>query len=38
MVMQLVKENFTKFDLNKTLFVKPEVLEKNRRWYLIDAK
>ena len=29
---------FTKKDLNKTLFVKKDVLEKNRKWYLIDAE
>ncbi len=29
---------FTKNDLNKTLYTKPEVLEKNRKWYKIDAK
>lgn len=28
---------FTKNDLNKTLYTKPELLEKNRKWYKIDA-
>jgi large subunit ribosomal protein L13 len=36
--MTIDKNNFTKFDLNKTLFVKPKLLEKNRKRYLIDAK
>lgn len=29
---------FTKTDLNKTLYVKPEQLEKNRKWYKINAE
>lgn len=29
---------FTKNDLNKTLYVKPEELEKRRKWYKIDAE
>jgi len=29
---------FTKNDLNKTLWVKPEILEKKRNWYKIDAE
>jgi hypothetical protein len=29
---------FTANDLNKTLWVKPDYLEKNRKWYKIDAK
>lgn len=28
---------FTKKDLNKTLWVKPEELEKQRKWYTVDA-
>ena len=28
---------FTKKDLNKTLWVKPEELEKQRKWYKVDA-
>ena len=31
-------QQFTHNDLNKTLWVRPEELEKNRKWYLIDAK
>ena len=37
-MMQFTKKQFTKYDLNRTLFVRPEVLQKNRKWYLIDAK
>ncbi len=29
---------FTKKDLNSTLWVKPEVLDKSRKWYVVDAK
>lgn len=29
---------FTKKDLNTTLYVKPEVLEKSRKWYKINAQ
>ncbi len=29
---------FTKTDLNKTLYVKPEELEKNRKWYKVNAE
>ena len=35
---KVVKGKFTHNDLNKTLFVRPEVLEKERKWYLIDAE
>ena len=28
---------FTKKDLNKTLWVKPEEMEKQRKWYKVDA-
>ena len=35
---KVVKSKFTHTDLNKTLFVRPEVLEKERKWYLIDAE
>lgn len=31
-------ENTSKQDLNKTLWVRPEYLEKNRKWYIIDLK
>jgi large subunit ribosomal protein L13 len=30
-------ENITKKDLNKTIWVHPNYLEKNRKWYIIDA-
>ena len=29
---------FTKTDLNKTLYVKPEILERNRKWYKVNAE
>ncbi len=29
---------FTHNDLNRTLWVRPDDLEKNRKWFLIDAK
>lgn len=29
---------FTKTDMNKTLWVKPEELEKSRNWYKVDAQ
>ncbi len=28
---------FTKTDLNRTLYVKPDVMEKERQWYFVDA-
>jgi large subunit ribosomal protein L13 len=28
---------FTKTDLNRTLYVKPSVIEKERKWYFVDA-
>jgi len=31
-------ENITKQDLNKTVWVKPDYLKNNRKWYIIDAK
>lgn len=31
-------ENITKQDLNKTVWIKPEYLKNNRKWYVIDAK
>ncbi len=31
-------ENTTKKDLNKTLWVKQDVIEKDRKWLLVDAK
>jgi len=27
----------TKQDLNKTVWVKPQYLKENRKWYIIDA-
>ena len=30
-------ENITKQDLNKTVWVKPDYLKNNRKWYIIDA-
>lgn len=29
--------DFSHKDLNKTLWVKPEYMEKNRKWFTIDA-
>lgn len=29
---------FTKADLNKTIWAKPEWLAKNRKWYIVDAQ
>lgn len=31
-------ENTTKKDLNKTLWVKQDVIAKERKWYVVDAK
>ena len=31
-------ENITKQDLNKTVWVKPQYLKENRKWYIIDAE
>lgn len=36
-VMECVQMEFTKTDLNRTLYVKPEWLEKNRKWYQVNA-
>jgi len=30
-------ENITKQDLNKTVWVKPDYLKNNRKWFIIDA-
>jgi hypothetical protein len=30
-------ENITKQDLNKTVWVRPDYLKNNRKWYIIDA-
>jgi large subunit ribosomal protein L13 len=30
-------QNITKQDLNKTVWVKPQYLKENRKWYVIDA-
>ena len=30
-------QNITKQDLNKTVWVKPDYLKKNRKWFIIDA-
>jgi len=30
-------ENITKQDLNKTVWVKPQYLKENRKWFIIDA-
>jgi len=30
-------ENITKQDLNKTVWVKPQYLKENRKWYIVDA-
>jgi hypothetical protein len=30
-------QQYTKQDLNRTIWVKPELLEKQRKWYQIDA-
>ena len=30
-------QNITKQDLNKTVWVKPQYLKENRKWYIIDA-
>jgi len=30
-------ENITKQDLNKTVWVKPDYLKNNRKWYVVDA-
>jgi len=31
-------QHITKHDLNKTVWVKPQYLKDNRKWYVIDAK
>lgn len=31
-------ENITKQNLNKTVWPKPDFLDKDRKWYLVDAK
>jgi len=31
-------ENITKQDLNKTVWVRPDYLKNNRKWYIVDAK
>ena len=31
-------QHITKHDLNKTVWVKPQYLKENRKWYVIDAK
>lgn len=30
--------DITKTDLNKTVYPKPQALEKDRKWYIVDAK
>ncbi len=32
-----MRSDFTKDDLNKTLFVQKDSIEKNRKWYKVDA-